>query len=354
VTPLSEISFAVDWARDIAAHLRLLVLVLVGTFLTTIFSHLRDVEHLGACASAAEVSSSTFIGNLSIAFVVLTPIANARDGAVLHTRARCFLRISVGRTVGAFCTTMHGGCDLDPLAVLHDWHCRHQFSVKAACAALSILRPLADCRNWARHWLWITRLNLHLILLTAFLATMHGFLGDFEVTRLGAIRATLVRALLPLFPFANAGYWARVLVAALASDVTRLVLTLLATMKCFLCHNEDGLLLTTSAVAAALTKLAEVSHTRHRARCFTAGTGSHSPICCFATCATTDLVCCHFEGLALHATTTAHFSGDISVCTGHHHLQLLYILSCALTPFTPVSLTRFWAARQFTGSSVHC
>lgn len=48
--PLSEVSFAIDWARDFAAHLRLDVLILVGTFLTTILSHLRDVEHLGACA----------------------------------------------------------------------------------------------------------------------------------------------------------------------------------------------------------------------------------------------------------------------------------------------------------------
>jgi len=145
-----------------------------------------------------------------------------------------------------------------------------------------------------------------------------------------------------------------VLVADSLVDVTRLVLALLATMLCRDCHLEDALHLTTVTVIGAVTKLAELSLTIHGARCFTAGRGIHGPICRLATFATTLLVFCHLESLALHATTTAHFSGDISICRGHHHLQLFHILSCALAPFTPLSLARLWAAREFTGSFVHC
>lgn len=117
-----------DWARDIATHLRLLVAIHVGTSFTTILSLLRDVVHLGARASAAEVFFSVggvaVSGNLGIACVVLTPMADARDWAIWFVWARRFLRFSVRRTVLAFCTAVQGGCDLDPLAVLHDWFWR--------------------------------------------------------------------------------------------------------------------------------------------------------------------------------------------------------------------------------------
>jgi hypothetical protein len=263
--PLSEISFAIDWARDISTHLRLLVLVLVGTFLTTIFGHLRDVEHLGACASAAEVAvlftirTRAFMGNLGIACVVLTPVALARDGAILHI-ANCFLRISVRRIVLAFCTAMQSRCDLDPLAVLHDWFCGHQFSVKAACAALSVLGPLADCRNWARDWLGITRFDLLLILLTAFLATIQSFFGDNEATGLGASRLPSVhsmisarlRALLPLAPMAFARFWAIVRVAGSVVEGSILVRAFLSAIFCRGCHNVDRLCLTTITGTAAI------------------------------------------------------------------------------------------------------
>jgi len=125
-------------------------------------------------------------------------MADARDWAICFL-ARRFLRISIRRTVLAFCTAMLGGCDLDPLAVLHDWFWRCQFSVKAACAALSILGPLADCRFRARLWHRIfTWANFALVKLTALLATVVGFDGDNPVTRLSAIRAALIRARIPL------------------------------------------------------------------------------------------------------------------------------------------------------------
>lgn len=199
------------------------------------------------------------MGNLGIAFVVLTPMALAWDWAWFHWASR-FLRISVRRSVLAFCTTMLSGRDLDPLAVLHDWYGRYRFSVKAACAALPILSPLADCGNWAWHWLRITKLNLHLILLTAFLSTMLSFFGDFKVTSLGAIglpsmhsmSRALRGALLPLCPIALARYWARMLVAGNMLQVSSLVQAFISTMLSFLCDHEDSLCPTTSAVTAAL------------------------------------------------------------------------------------------------------
>lgn len=69
-----------------------------------------------------------------------------------------------------------------------------------------------------------------------------------------------------------------VLVADLPLDGPSLVLALLATMKCFLCNDKESLLLTTCTRAAALTKVAPMSLTIHRARCFTAGFGSYGPV----------------------------------------------------------------------------
>jgi hypothetical protein len=229
------------------------VAIFVGAFFTTELCGNSDVVRLGLCAFAAEVAP--WVGNQGIACVVLAPAANAVDWAA-WLLADCFLGFSIRWSVLALSTTMLGRGDLDPLAVLHDG----SHTIRAAGIAVSILAPLADCRNWARNWLWITKLNLHLILITAFLATMHSFLGDNEVTSLGAIRvpsvhsmsSALSRAILPLSPIAHASYWARVLVASIVLDVSRLVLAFLSTMKCFLSHNEDGLCLTTSTVAAAL------------------------------------------------------------------------------------------------------
>lgn len=246
--------------------------IFVGAFFTTKLCGNSDVVRLGLCAFAAEVAP--WVGNLGIACVVLAPAADAIDWAAWFL-ADCFLGFTIRRSVLALCTTMLGRGDLDPLAVLHDG----SHTVRAAGVALSILAPLADCRNWARNWLWITMLNLHLILLTAFLATVLSFLGDNEVTSLGAIRvrvpscnmgSALGRALLPLSPIAHARHWARVLIARIVLDVSMLVLALLSTMECFLCHNEDGLCLTTSTVAAALRRFSKVTHTIHWARCFAA------------------------------------------------------------------------------------
>lgn len=227
--------------------------IFVGAFFTTKLCGNSDVVSLGLCAFAAEVAS--WVGNQCIASVVLAPAANAVNWAARLLADR-FLGFSVSWTVLALCTTMLGRRDLDPLAVLHDW----SHAIRAASVTFSVRSPLADCINWARNWLWITKLNLHLILLSAFLATMLSFNRDDPVARLGAINlpsvhpmsSALSGALVPLCPNALAMNCARVLIAGIVLDVSRLVLAFLSTMECFLCHNEDGLCLTTSAVAAAL------------------------------------------------------------------------------------------------------
>lgn len=244
MAPLGETSLAIDWAWDITADLGLFVAILPRTLVTTIQGWLRDVVNLGAGASAAEVASSTLVGNLCIALVVRAPLSDARDWAV-WLRADCCWRFVCGRVVNAFLTTMLCRRQLDPLAGLGDDNLRHR--VKAISGAFAVLGPCADCRNRARNWLWITRASLHLVNVTALLATELGFHRDDPMTTLCAVRTAPVRASIPLRPIALAIDWAGdIFVAACVLDVACFVWALLSTMECFLRNDVDGLCLTTS------------------------------------------------------------------------------------------------------------
>jgi hypothetical protein len=333
-------------ARGFTAQLRLFVTICMAAQLATVLFFLSDMVHLGSCASATKVASCTFIGNLGVAGVILTPVALAWDWAIWQkVLALLRLFLSIRRRVLALFSAVLGGSDLNPLAGDNDWSLGHR--VKATCALLE-LGPLADGRNRARWWRWITWANFARLM--AFFSSECSFDGDLERTRLGAIRATRVCAFPPLFVVALAIDMAiDVFVARLVPDITRLVEALIATVKCFFCHNEEGLLLTALACFGALCPLVKVSYTMLWARSRTALSSVHSTIGGFTAFTTTDLVLRHLEGLALHATTTAE---GLSVRA--LHLQNLNILACALTPLTPFALALLWAAREVTGFSVHC
>lgn len=323
------------------------MIILVGAVVTTKLCLNRDVVRLGLGASAAEVAS--WVGNLCIAGVVLAPMTLAINWASRLVANR-FLGFSIRKPVLAFFTTMLCSRDLDPLAELHDW----SDTIRATSIAFSILAPFADCRNWAGHRLWITRPKFHLVQVSALEATMLGFLRYNPVARLSTIRATLLCALVPLCPMAFAINWAWVRVAGVALDGTSLVWALLSTMKCFLRHIVDRLCLPSSTFTATWARFSPLANTIHWARCFTARLNHDGPTGCLATLTTTNLLFFHGEGLALHATPTAHCGGDISVPTWHVHLQGSDFLACAFTPFAPGALARLRAARQLTGSNVHC
>lgn len=179
---------------------------------------------LGLGASTAKVAS--WLGNLCIASVILAPVTLAIDWASRLVEANRFCGFVRRWGVLTFCTAMLRRCDLEPLAVLHDW----SHAIRATSVTFSILAPFANCRNWARHRLWITRPNFHFVQVGALDTTMLGLHSYDPVTTLSAIRATILGALIPLCPIAFTIDWALVHVAAVVLDSTMLVWALLSTM----------------------------------------------------------------------------------------------------------------------------
>jgi len=153
----------------------------------------NDVIMPGLCASTTEVVSITCIDFVCVAAVVVVPLAHAINWAS-WLLTFCCVRFSIRRTVLAFFTTILGGRDLDPHAVLVNW-----FVTVQAAGTVSILGPVTTCIDGAWFWFWICAgSNFHLVTLGANLTTILGFLGDDPMTGLGAIIATAVSALVPL------------------------------------------------------------------------------------------------------------------------------------------------------------
>jgi hypothetical protein len=123
-------------------------------------------------------------------------------------------------------------------------------AVAAVRFTIAPFSPLTHCRNWARHWFWITRPDITLANVVALRSTVLSCLFHVEVTGLCAIRSTLRCACLPRQPFTDAWDWAGMGffgIACLLPDLVGLGLALLATKLCFDSDDEGGLHLSSTA-----------------------------------------------------------------------------------------------------------
>jgi len=195
VAPLSEVTDAIDWARDVTAHLGLFVPMLMRTCFTAMLGVLGNVVSLGHGASAAEVLSGTSTCDSCIAHVVLAPLTLTSNWA-WRLVAEGFWKLTRRRNIPALLAAMHCWRNLNPLTRLDDGGLDN--GVETLSRALSEFRPGAHGINRARNWLRIAGSNLNLIQLTALHATMLSLYSDDPMARLCAVSTTSICALIPL------------------------------------------------------------------------------------------------------------------------------------------------------------
>jgi hypothetical protein len=337
-TPFCEVSFAIHWAGAITTRLGLLVHVGVVAFFASELRLTSNNEGLGLGASSTEVA--TRVGNLCIARCVVSPVADARDGASrLLTQSPAWISAVIRhwRAVLALQTAVLGGGDLNPLSVLPD----NLFVLVAAVSiALPIFSPSTHSINWAWLGFWVARPDLNLANVFTLLASMLSILSDLEPASLIAIRAALCCAGLPWQPITNTRDRAWLLIAHLMLHGSSLGLAFLSTVKSWLCHNEGGLLSAASTINTAFTELGPVTFTVHWARCFTAGCFINCSIRSSAAFTTAFLFNFHSECPALGAASAA---SDLAITIS---LKPLELVTSALTPFTPTAFAIDCAARQ--------